>query len=153
MESDLRNEKAGQLVVSRMSALAERARRLGSLKKAADARKLTVKTSDAFTRRDSLPDVGIAGSLWEAASSLKVGQIGGPVAVPDGQVVFRVREWQPASDEELAQSKDVLQRELLEARRGLTYDLFTDHLKSRLEAEGKLRVDEVALQRVTASFQ
>ena len=147
VEKDLRLEQAGQQVVSRMRDLAERARKLKNLKSAAASRKLAVKTSEAFTRQDSVPDVGAAADLWEAASSLSVGEIGGPVAVPDGQVVFGLLERQPAPAEELASSSDALRRELLEAKRNLAYQLFADHLKARLEAEGKLRVDEAAMRK------
>ena len=153
VENDLKNEQAGQQVVSRMRDLAERAREQKNLKSAAATRKLAVKTSEAFTRQDSVPDVGTAGNLWEAASSLSAGEIGGPVAVSDGQVVFRLLERQPAPAEELATNSDTLRRELLEAKRSLAYELFTDHLKARLETEGELRVDEEAMQRLTASLQ
>ena len=152
VEDDLRLEQAGQQVVSRMRNLAERAHKQKSLKRVAASRKLAVKTSEAFTRQDSVPDVGSASGLWEAASSLRVGEIGGPVAVPDGQVVFRLLEQQPAPAEELASSSDTLRRELLETKRNLAYQLFADHLKARLEAEGKLRVDEAAMKNLTASL-
>ena len=150
--NDLRLEQAAQQVLSRMQDLAERARKRKNLKRAAASRKLTVKTSEAFTSQDGLPDLGVPGGLWEAASSLSVGEIGGPLAVADGQVVFRLLEQQPAPAEELASSSDALRRELLEAKRNLAYRLFADHLKARLEAEGKLRVDEAAMKSLTASL-
>ena len=153
VENGLRREQAAQQVLSRMRDLAERVRKLKNLKRAAASRKLTVKTSEAFTRQDSVPDVGGTRLLWEAASSLSVGEIGGPVAVPDGQVVFRLLEQQPAPAGELLRNSDTLRRELLEAKRNLAYQLFADHLKKRLETEGKLRVDEAAMQRLTASLQ
>ena len=150
VENDLRREQATQHVLSRMKDLAERARKLKNLKRAAASRKLTVKSSEAFTSQDSVPDLGVPGGLWEAASSLSVGEIGGPLAVADGQVVFRLLEQQPAPAEELLRNSDTLRRELLRAKRNLAYELFADHLKARLEAEGKLQVDEAAMQRLTA---
>ena len=150
VENDLRREQATQHVLSRMKDLAERARKLKNLKRAAASRKLTVKSSEAFTSQDSVPDLGVPGGLWEAASSLSVGEIGGPLAVADGQVVFRLLEQQPAPAEELLRNSDTLRRELLRAKRNLAYELFADHLKARLEAEGKLQVDEAAMQRLTS---
>ena len=153
VEDNVRFRQATQYVLFRMKDLAERARKLKNLKRAAASLKLTVKTSELFTSQEVLPDVGVPGGLWEAAASLSVGEIAGPLAVADGQVVFRLLEQQPAPAEELLRNSDTLRRELLKAKRDLAYELFAEHLKARLEAEGKLRVDEAAMQQLTASLK
>ena len=146
VENNVRFRQATLHVLSRMKDLAERARKLKNLKRAAASRKLTVKTSEAFTSQEVLPDLGVPGGLWEAAASLSVGEIAGPLPVADGQVVFRLLEQRPAPAEELLSSSAALRGELLKAKRNLAYDLFAEHLKARLEAEGKLRVDEAAMK-------
>ena len=150
VENDVRLKLATQHVLSQMKDLAERARELKNLKRAAASSKLAVKTSEVFTRQDSVPDLGVPGGLWKAAASLSVGEIGGPLAVADGQVVFRLLEQQPAPAEELLRNSDTVRRELLKAKRNLAYELFAEHLQARLEAEGKLLVDEAAIERLTA---
>ncbi len=153
VETDLRQEKAAQLAVSRMKELAERVRKEGDLKKASAAQKLDVKASDPLTREGSIPDVGAVSSLGEGAFSMAVGEIGGPVSATDGQLVFRILERQPASREELAGSRDALRRELLENKRGTFFRLFTDNVRARLEREGKLKVNQAAIDRLSKSFQ
>ena len=153
VENGLRREQATQYVLSEMKDLAELARKLKNLKRAAASRRLAVKTSEPFTSQDVPSDVGVPGGLWEAAASLSVGEIAGPLAVADGQVVFSLLEQQPAPAEELLRNSDTVRRKLLKDKRNLAYELFAEHLKARLEAEGKLRVDEAAMKNLTASLQ
>ncbi len=153
VENNVRLRQATLHVLSRMKDLAEQARKLKNLRRAAASRKLTVKTSEPFTSQDGVPGVGVPGGLWEAAASLSVGEIAGPLPVADGQVVFRLLEQQPAPAEELLRNSDTVRRKLLKDKRNLAYELFAEHLKARLEAEGKLRVDEAAMQRLTASLK
>lgn len=156
LENELRTEKAGQLAISRMKELAEQARKAGDLKKVAAAQKLTLKTSEPFTRDGAIPDLGAASAantLGEATFSMNVGEIGGPAVAVDGQVIFRILERQKAPTEDLARNKLALRRELADRKRSLTYELFADQLKARLEREGKLKVDKAAMDRLTASYQ
>jgi len=153
VENDLRGEKAGQLAITRMKGLAEQARKQGDLKKAAAAQKLALKTSGAFTRSGSVSDLGTASSLGEGLFSTKVGEILGPVAAVDGQAVLRIVERPEAPAAELAGVKQGLGRELLEGKRYLAYQLFTQQSKARLEREGKLQVNKAAMDRLTASYQ
>lgn len=151
--TDLSNEKAGQVAVSRMKELAEQARGQGDLKKPAAAQKLTVATSEPITRDGSIKDLGAAGSLGEAAFSMNPGDIGGPVAATDGQVVFRVLERLPASEQEFAQARGSIQRQLLDSKRGAYFQLFAESLKERLEKDGTLKVNLAAIQRLSSSLQ
>ncbi len=150
---DLRTEKAGQLAISRMKDFAEQARKAGDLQKVAAAQKLTVKTSEFVTRDGSLPEVGPATSLGEHAFSMKVGEIGDPVSVTDGQLVFRILERKETTAEEVAQGKEAVGRDLLESRRSTFFQLFVENLRTRLEREGKLKVNQAAMERLTASLQ
>ncbi len=150
---ELRAEKAGQLAMTRMKELAEQARKQGDLKKAAAAQKLKVSTSGAFTRSGSVSDLGAASSLGEGIFNAKVGEILGPIAVVDGQAALRIVEQQEAPVAELAGAKQALGRELLEGKRYLAYQLFTEQVKASLQREGKLQVNKAAMDRLTASFQ
>lgn len=148
--SEWKNERATQVAAERMKQLAEQAR-IGDLKKAAATQKLTMKTSELVARDGSIPDAGAAAALIEAAAAMKAGDVGAPVASTDGQVVFRLVEKQEATPDPAA--KDTLRRELVEAKRNTYYQLYIDNLKTRLERDGKLRVFDAAMKRMTASLE
>ena len=154
VENDLRNERAAELVASRMKELSERARALGDLKKAgAGVPGIAVKTSEPVSSTGNIEGLGSAASLGEAAFTMGSGEVGGPVAVPEGQVVFRVVERQPASEGELATLRENLRNELLEAKRARFFEVFRDNVKERLSREGKLKVNQAAIDRMAASLR
>ncbi len=149
----LRIEKAGQLTGSRMKDLAEQVRRGGDLKKLAAAQKLAVKTSEFIAGDGNIPDLGAASALGDNAFTMNPGEIGGPVAVTDGQAVFRVVERQQATPQQLAQGKGEIERQLLESKRSTFFELFLDNAKTRMEREGKVKVDKAALDRLAKSVE
>ena len=153
VENDLRNEKAAAAVGTRMRELADLARKGASLKKAAAAVKISVKESELFNRDGSIKDLGAASSLGDNAFSMNPGEIGGPVDVTDGQAVFQVLDKQPAPEEDLAKSRDGLRKELTEQKQGLLYQVFVEALKERASRQGRLRIDQAALDRLTSSYE
>jgi peptidyl-prolyl cis-trans isomerase D len=153
VENDLRNEKAAATVAARISELADLARKGGDLKKAAAAMKISAKESEPFNRDGNIKDLGAAASLGDNAFSMKAGEIGGPVNVTDGQAVFQVLDKQPASEEDLAKARDGLRRELSEQKQSLLYQVFTEALKERATKQGRLRIDQAALDRVISSYE
>jgi peptidyl-prolyl cis-trans isomerase D len=151
-ENDFRNQKAAETVQARMKQLAQMARQNG-LQKAAAASGLKVQTSELFTADGSIKDVGSASSLSDVFR-LKVGEIGGPNSVTDGQVVYRVAERQDADETKLdAATKESLRSELRELKAYDVYQVFVENLRNRLEKEGKLRVNQAALDRLTSVYQ
>jgi peptidyl-prolyl cis-trans isomerase D len=153
VENDLRNEKAAATVAARISELADLARKGGDLKKAAAAMKISAKESEPFNRDGNIKDLGAAASLGDNAFSMKAGEIGGPVNVTDGQTVFQVLDKQPASEEDLAKARDGLRRELSEQKQSLLYQVFTEALKERATKQGRLRIDQAALDRLISSYE
>jgi peptidyl-prolyl cis-trans isomerase D len=153
VENDLRNEKAAATAATRIRELAELARKGGDLKKAAGAVKISVKESESFSRDGNIKDLGAASSLGERAFSMNPGEIGGPVDVTDGQAVFQVLDKQPAAEEELTKSRDGLRKELIEQKQNLLYQVFGEALKERASRQGRLRIDQAALDRLTNSYE
>jgi parvulin-like peptidyl-prolyl isomerase len=133
--------------------LADLARKGGDLKKAAAAVKISVKESEAFNRDANIKDLGAASSLGDGAFSMNPGEIGGPADVTDGQAVFRVLDKQPASEEDLTKSRDGLRKELTEQKQNLLYQVFAEALKERATRQGRLRIDQAALDRLISSYE
>ena len=61
-----------------------------TLEAAAAARKLTMETSQSFTRVDPVPGLGQFNQAVGASFTIPVGQVGGPVTAADGLAIIRV---------------------------------------------------------------
>jgi peptidyl-prolyl cis-trans isomerase D len=153
VENDLKNEKAAEIAASRMKELAELARKDGDLKKAATALKMPVKESEPFASDGSIKDLGSASALGNNPLAMKTGDLGGPATINDGAVVFQVTEKLPASTEELAKSREAIRKDLADQKRNASFEVFADSLKTRMEQQGKLKIDRAALDRLTSSYE
>jgi len=151
VENDVRNQKAAQTVDTRIKQVADLARKEG-LAKAAASQNLKVQSAEPFTADGNIKDLGFAGSLTEAFR-LKSGDIGGPNVITDGQVVYQVTAREEAPDSQFAATKDSIRDQLQQQKAMEVYQVFLGSLRKRMEKEGKLSVNEAALQRLVASFQ
>ncbi len=151
VEQNYRMEKAAELALNRARELADRARSLGDLKKAAAAQKLKVESSEPLNQQGSLPNLGSIAPAFEK----KVGEIVGPLPVNNGQTVFvySVAEQTFSTPEERGKSRESLRSELLDGKRNVVFQLYLESLKERMVKEGKVKVNEVALKRFTRGLQ
>jgi len=76
---------------------------------------LEPKDSGEFTRGGSIPDLGAARAIAEAAFALPVGQVGGPVVVAQGAVLFVVTGHQAFDAGAFAAARDGKRDELRQA--------------------------------------
>ncbi len=77
-------------------------RKSGDLAAAAEANGLTVKTTGAFERGATIPGIGKAAELNEAAFKLKENELGRPVPLADAIYLTALKERQPSHVPELA---------------------------------------------------
>lgn len=129
--------KASRLAVAEL----ERARAAvaggRSLDEVAQELGLEVGDSGEFTREGTIPGLGAAQPIAAVAFGLEPGQLGGPVAVPAGAVLFEVASRTPFDAEAFAAARDATREELRRAeaerllgalitaervRAGVTYD-------------------------------
>jgi peptidyl-prolyl cis-trans isomerase D len=146
--ADYQREKSFDLASARAQELSKRAQAGEDFDKAAKELDLGVKTSDAFARAGSIPDVGTAKQL-AAAFKMTVGQVSGPTRAGENWVVFRIVTHDPPNMEDLAKQKDDIQQQLLQSKQNAAFDAFHTTLIDRLTKEGKLTINAEAMNRVT----
>lgn len=111
-----------------------------------------MQSAEPFTADGNIKDLGFAGSLPDAFR-LKVGEIGGPNAVTDGRVVYQVAGREEAAETQLAAARDSIRDQLQQEKAMEVYQVFVGSLRKRMEKEGKLSVNEAALDRLAASYK
>jgi peptidyl-prolyl cis-trans isomerase D len=146
--SDYRHEKGVELAKARAEDLGKRARSGENFASAAKAFGFDVKTSDALSRTASIPDVGSIKQL-PAAFTLPVGQFGDPVVLGTNWVVYRVAQHDPVNQDDFEKQKAKIEEQVLQRKRQTAYELFRTALKSRLQQEGQLRLNQENLKRLT----
>lgn len=151
VESDLRREKSQDLAKQHAEQLAARAKS-GSLAAAAKAMGITTKTSEPFARGGSLPDIGSAKPL-APAFSMNVGDVGPATSLGVNWTVYRVASKPALQANQVAQQMREAEQSLLQSKRQLAFESFTEALRERLIREGVVRFNEENLLRLTSPRQ
>lgn len=150
--SDYQQEKSADLAHAKAEQLAKDVQGGQSLEKAGKSLGLQVKTSDAFSRTGSVPDIGTADQI-DAAFSMKVGQVSAPKSVGGNWLVYDVVAHQSANPDDLAKQKPDIQQQLLQSKQEAAFDAFKTALEDRLKQEGKLTINSEVVQRLTQQGQ
>jgi peptidyl-prolyl cis-trans isomerase D len=145
--SDFRQEKSVELVQARAQEIARRVKAGEKLDVVAKSLDLQSKDSAAFSRGDSVPDVGPASKL-EAAFTTAVGQTGDPVFLGSNWVVFQVSEHDNPDPADFDKQKQAIEQDLLQSKRQAAYEAFRDSLQKQLENEGKVKIFPEAMKRL-----
>ena len=147
----LTTEKTDRLLNQRAADLMAKAKALnGDLKKAAQSMDLTVVSSTLFTRRDSVQDLGSPDLVPEAFTQ-EPGTIFGPKTVGTARVVGKVTAHQPADMAVLATQIDSIREDLKRAKARERNTLFEDGIRQQLIKEGKIKIHEDVLKRVSSN--
>jgi peptidyl-prolyl cis-trans isomerase D len=146
--TDFRHEKAVELAKTRADELAKRAKSGENLAAAAKALGFEMKTTEPITRTSSIPDLGSA-KQFSAAFNMPVNQIGDPMAVAANWTVYRVAQHDPVNQDDFVKQKSKIEEQVLQQKRQTAYELFRTSLRTRLQQEGKLRVNQENLKRLT----
>jgi peptidyl-prolyl cis-trans isomerase D len=146
--ADYQHEKSIDLASSRALELSKRAQAGEDFDKVAKSLDITVKTSDAFARAGSIPDVGTAKQV-SAAFKMTIGQVSGPTQTGENWIVFRTVAHDAPNMDDLAKQKDDIQQQLLQTKQNAAFDAFHTILIERLKKEGKLTINADAMSRVT----
>jgi peptidyl-prolyl cis-trans isomerase D len=146
--ADCQHEKSIDLASARALELSKRAQAGEDFDKVAKSLDLTVKTSDAFARAGSIPDVGTAKQV-SAAFKMTVGQVSGPTQTGENWIVFRTVAHDAPNMDDLAKQQNDIQQQLLQTKQNAAFDAFHTMLIQRLTKEGKLTINADAMSRVT----
>ena len=134
--SDYRSQKAPEILNSQLNKLADRAKVLNDLKKAAAEMNVPLKTSDLVTRDSQVPDIGALTGPAEAAFTLPKGGISGPINTGTNGVLLQVTDKQEPSADEIAKAFTVTREKLLGTQRQELFEVYAETLLNRYTKAG-----------------
>ncbi len=143
---DYKADKVPQLLNAKLKALADRARLLNDLKKAAAEEKITVKTSDLVDAAGSVPDVGSMSGPASAAFDLPKGGVSGPINTGANGIVLAVVEKQEPTAEEIAKNFSRTRDAMLNQQRQEVFSVYVTKLVEDYEKAGAIKLNKQAAQ-------
>lgn len=146
VETDVRRDKAAALAKAHAEEIAAKAKS-GNLTAAAKSVGVTSKTSEAFARNGSVADLGSAKPMIPAFT-MAVGQVGPATSLGANWVVYKVASKEAMDAAQLISQLKEVEQSLLQAKRQLAYESFTEALKARLTKEGMVKYNEENLRRL-----
>ena len=151
--TEFKNQRATDVLRRKAQELADRAHAEHDLGKAAKEAGATVKTSELVSRTQQVPDIGSLSGPASAAFTMKQGEISGPLNLGASQAVLQIVERQEpsANDAEFAKQRDQLRERLASQKRQEVLTLFVTDLNTRLEKEGKVKINKTEMDNLTKS--
>jgi peptidyl-prolyl cis-trans isomerase D len=146
---DYRHENAVTLAKSRADEIAKRAKAGENMAAVAKSLGMETKTSQLISRNDSVPDAGNA-KQFLAAFAQTVGQVGDPIFFGSNWMVYRIAQHDPVSMDDLPKQKAAIETQVLQTKRQAAYEAFRTSLEARLRQEGKLKINEDNLKKITS---
>lgn len=153
VSTEFKNQRASDVLRRKVQEMADRAHAEHDLGKAAKEAGATIKTSDLVSRTQQVPEIGSMSGPASAAFSMKQGEISGPLNLGTSQAVLQVLERQEPSstDPEFAKQRDQLRERLASQKRQEVLTLFVTDLNTRLEKEGKVKINKTEMDNLTKS--
>ena len=151
--TEFKNQRAGDILRRKAQELADRAHAEHDLGKAAKEAGASFKTSDLVSRTQQVPDIGSLAGPANVAFTMKQGEISGPLNLGSSQAVLQIVERQEPSstDAEFAKQRDQLRERLASQKRQEVLTLFVTDLNTRLEKEGKVKINKTEMDNLTKS--
>jgi peptidyl-prolyl cis-trans isomerase D len=151
--TEFKNQRATDVLRRKAQELADRAHAEHDLAKAAKEAGATVKTSELVSRTQQVPDIGSLSGPASAAFTMKQGEISGPLNMGASQAVLQIVERQEpsANDAEFAKQRDQLRERLASQKRQEVLGLFVNDLNTRLEKEGKVKINKTEMDNLAKS--
>jgi peptidyl-prolyl cis-trans isomerase D len=150
VENEFRDQRAQTLLAQKTQELSDRAHADHDLAKAAKEVGATVKTSDLVDRTSQVPDLGPMTGQASIAFSLKTGEISGPIQGGPNGVVLKILDIQVPSAEQAKLGWDKAKESLLQQKREEYEGLYVENLRSKLEKEGKIKINKQEMDRLSA---
>jgi peptidyl-prolyl cis-trans isomerase D len=137
---DYRAEQVPQMLQAKLVKLADSARLLGDLHKAAAEMNIPVKTSDLVDRTGNVPDVGAMSGPAAAAFDLAKGAVSAPINAGQSGAVLQIVDKQEPTPDEIAKSFPARRNELLEQARAETFGIYMQTLIDSYTKKGAIRI-------------
>jgi peptidyl-prolyl cis-trans isomerase D len=149
VEAAFRNEQAESLLQRKTQELAERAKALHDLQKAAKEEGAQYKLSDFVTQQSQVPELGAMSGPASVAFDLSKDQISGPIFADRNGAVLNVLDQQEPSAEEFAKSKDVARERTLDEKRNQSFQLYASNLVEAMAKDGRIKYNKEEQQQPT----
>jgi peptidyl-prolyl cis-trans isomerase D len=138
---DYRDEQLPTLLDQKTKEMADKAKTMNDLAKAAKAVGATVKTSDLVGESGQVPDFGEVGQVAPQLFDMNVGAISGPINTGRTGVVAKVLlKHEPAADE-IAKNFDKTQDELLDQARNEAFSVFASGVWNDYKKHNLVRIN------------
>lgn len=135
---DYREQKAPELLNDQLIKLADRAKVLNDLSKAAAEMKIPVKSSDLVGRDAQVPDLGSMSGAASVLFSLPKGGISGPINEGPNGSVAQVTDKEEPTPEDIAKNLPAAREKLLTQQRNEVFGTFAGSLMERYEQAGAI---------------
>ena len=150
VEADYRSQESTTLAKQKADELYKRVQGGETLAAAAKALGFEVVTSDFLSQNDSLGGLTPVHKL-AAAFNLPLGQTAPPVSQATNWLICRAVERQEPNPSDLAKQRADIERQLVFSKQQMAFDAFQESLKQRLSREGKLRINEQVVRRLSTT--
>ena len=151
VEQEFRNERAASLLPKKTEELADKARSIKDLKKAAKEEGATYKSSDLVDPSGQVPDVGAMSGPASVAFTMQPGQISGPLSAGNKGIVIALVDKQQPSPADYDKEKEQVREALLQQKRGEVFQLFAEKLHERMEKDGHIKINAQEQKRLMGS--
>jgi peptidyl-prolyl cis-trans isomerase D len=121
---DYRNEQLPVLLSQKTQELAQKAKNLNDLARAAKEMGAAVKTSDLVGLTGQVPDFGQVGQVAPQLFDMKPGELSGPISAGRTGVVAKLVDRQVPTAAEIAQNFDQTKDQILNQRRAEAFNIF-----------------------------
>ncbi|MDP1568808.1 MAG: peptidyl-prolyl cis-trans isomerase [Vicinamibacterales bacterium] len=149
VREDVTRERAEALARERATAIAAALKSAPDFAAAARREGLAVSSTELITRGSAITTIGTSPALDAAAFALPVGGVSGPIEVPSGTAVVRVAEREDVTEAQLADGREPLRQELIEARR----DRFFSAYMTKAKASMRIAVRDETMARVVNTMR
>jgi len=147
--SNYQLERAKDLLTKKSQELADRAKALKDLKKAAKELDAKLLTSELVSPGGQVPEIGnLAQNIQNAPFTLAKGAVGGPFFAGDNGIVIAILEKQEPTTEEFTKQKDQFTDQLLNSKRNAMLYTYMDELKRRYEKSGQIKINKTEQERL-----
>ena len=141
---DYRDEQLPSLLSQKTRELAEKARNMNDLAKAAKAVGAIVKTSDLVLQNGQVPELGQVGQVAPQLFDLKPGDVSGPINAGRTGVVAKLVDKQEPTADEIAKNFDNTRDQILEQRRSDAFNVFLGGLMDEYKKHNRIRYNPKA---------
>jgi peptidyl-prolyl cis-trans isomerase D len=135
---DYRQQKTPELLIQQLQKLADRAKVLNDLHKAAAEMNVPVKTSDLVGRDSQVPDIGALTGAAAVVFALPKGGITGPINEGANGAVAQLTDKQEPSADDIAKNLPTVREKLMEQAQGEMWGVYAGSLMDRYQKSGAI---------------